>query len=80
MVLLVPASVSAQLGALASQRLPARTLRRTFAFLLVATVGAIAWDLLTWYIGLPTSSSHALVGGLRFSLGTAREGIKGGGY
>jgi inorganic phosphate transporter, PiT family len=27
-------------------------------------VGAIAWDLLTWYLGLPTSSSHALVGGM----------------
>jgi inorganic phosphate transporter, PiT family len=27
-------------------------------------VGAIIWDLLTWYFGLPTSSSHALVGGL----------------
>jgi len=26
-------------------------------------VGAIVWDLITWYIGLPTSSSHALVGG-----------------
>ena len=25
--------------------------------------GAIAWDLITWYVGLPTSSSHALVGG-----------------
>src|SRR5258705_6633407 len=25
--------------------------------------GAIVWDLITWYIGLPTSSSHALVGG-----------------
>src|ERR1041384_97979 len=25
--------------------------------------GAITWDLLTWYFGLPTSSSHALVGG-----------------
>lgn len=29
-----------------------------------ALVGAIIWDLITWYIGLPTSSSHALVGGL----------------
>lgn len=29
-----------------------------------ALVGAIVWDLITWYIGLPTSSSHALVGGL----------------
>ena len=26
-------------------------------------VGAILWDLLTWYLGLPTSSSHALIGG-----------------
>jgi inorganic phosphate transporter, PiT family len=26
-------------------------------------LGAIAWDLITWYFGLPTSSSHALVGG-----------------
>lgn len=27
-------------------------------------VGAIAWNLITWYLGLPTSSSHALIGGL----------------
>ena len=27
-------------------------------------VGAIAWDVITWYVGLPTSSSHALVGGM----------------
>src|SRR5436309_3472458 len=26
--------------------------------------GAIVWDLLTWWWGLPTSSSHALIGGL----------------
>ena len=26
-------------------------------------LGAILWDLITWYVGLPTSSSHALVGG-----------------
>ena len=26
-------------------------------------VGAIVWDLLTWWLGLPTSSSHALIGG-----------------
>lgn len=29
-----------------------------------ALVGAIVWDLLTWWWGLPTSSSHALIGGL----------------
>src|SRR5436853_5125078 len=27
-------------------------------------VAACAWDLLTWYWGLPTSSSHALIGGM----------------
>ncbi len=26
-------------------------------------VGAIAWNIITWYLGLPTSSSHALIGG-----------------
>src|ERR687887_550159 len=27
-------------------------------------VGAIAWNLITWYYGLPSSSSHALIGGV----------------
>jgi inorganic phosphate transporter, PiT family len=36
--------------------------------ILSALVGAIVWDMLTWYWGLPSSSSHALVGGL---VGTA---------
>ncbi len=31
---------------------------------LAALIGAIAWNLITWYYGLPSSSSHALVGGL----------------
>src|SRR4029453_14509636 len=26
-------------------------------------IGAIAWNLLTWYFGIPSSSSHALIGG-----------------
>ncbi len=29
-----------------------------------ALVGAIAWNILTWYYGIPSSSSHALIGGL----------------
>jgi len=29
-----------------------------------ALIGAISWNLLTWYFGLPSSSSHALIGGL----------------
>ncbi len=32
--------------------------------IIAALIGAIVWDLLTWWYGLPTSSSHALVGGL----------------
>jgi inorganic phosphate transporter, PiT family len=32
--------------------------------ILAALIGAIAWNLLTWYFGLPSSSSHALIGGL----------------
>lgn len=32
--------------------------------ILAALTGAIIWDLLTWWWGLPTSSSHALIGGL----------------
>src|SRR5687768_6122405 len=31
--------------------------------LLAGVLGAIFWNLITWYLGLPTSSSHALVGG-----------------
>ncbi len=31
---------------------------------LAALAGAIFWDLVTWYLGLPSSSSHALIGGL----------------
>lgn len=31
---------------------------------LAALLGAIAWNLITWYFGLPSSSSHALIGGL----------------
>ena len=29
-----------------------------------ALIGAIAWDVITWYYGIPTSSSHALIGGM----------------
>jgi inorganic phosphate transporter, PiT family len=35
----------------------------TSAVIFSGLLGAILWDLITWYVGLPTSSSHALVGG-----------------
>lgn len=31
---------------------------------LAALIGAIAWNLITWWLGLPSSSSHALIGGV----------------
>ncbi len=35
----------------------------TYAVIFSGLVGAILWNLITWYFGLPTSSSHALFGG-----------------
>lgn len=32
--------------------------------ILAALLGAIIWNLITWYVGIPSSSSHALIGGL----------------
>ncbi|MGN6599905.1 MAG: inorganic phosphate transporter [Actinomycetes bacterium] len=37
---------------------------RGLVVLFAALAGAIAWNLITWYFGLPSSSSHALIGGL----------------
>ncbi len=34
------------------------------AVVFAALVGAIAWDMITWFYGIPSSSSHALIGGL----------------
>jgi len=39
-----------------------------------ALAGAILWNVLTWFLGIPSSSSHALVGGL-VGAGTAKGGI-----
>ena len=36
----------------------------TLSVILSALVGAIVWNLITWYFGLPGSSSHALIGGM----------------
>ena len=35
----------------------------TYTVIFAGLVGAITWNLITWYYGLPTSSSHALIGG-----------------
>lgn len=41
---------------------------------LAALVGAILWNIITWYFGLPSSSSHALIGGL-LGAGIAKAGF-----
>ena len=40
-------------------------------------LGAIIWNLITWYYGLPSSSSHALIGGLAGSAVAAHNGFDG---
>ena len=45
------------------------------AFVILAGLcGAIVWDLITWYVGLPTSSSHALIGAYA-GAGIAKAGL-----
>ena len=39
-----------------------------------ALIGAISWNLITWYYGIPSSSSHALIGGL-VGAGVAKAGL-----
>jgi inorganic phosphate transporter, PiT family len=36
----------------------------TLSIILAGLVGAITWNLITWFLGLPSSSSHALIGGI----------------
>src|SRR5436189_4473683 len=45
--------------------------------LLAALLGAIIWNLITWYLGLPTSSSHALLGGYAGAGIAAYHGVSG---
>jgi len=45
--------------------------------LFAALIGAIIWNLITWYLGLPTSSSHALIGGYGGAAIAAYGGVSG---
>ena len=47
----------------------------TTSVILAGLTGAIVWDLITWYYGLPTSSSHALIGGYA-GAAIAKVGVK----
>src|ERR671913_1629945 len=46
------------------------------AVIFAGLVGAIAWNFLTWWLGLPTSSSHALIGGVARGRGP-QAGLRG---
>ena len=47
----------------------------TLKIVLAGLVGAITWNLITWYMGLPSSSSHALIGGVMGSAVAATHGF-----
>jgi PiT family inorganic phosphate transporter len=49
------------------------------AVVLAALLGAIAWNLVTWWFGLPSSSSHALIGGLVGAATASAGTVKWGG-
>src|SRR5512144_503792 len=53
----------------------------TLNVILAALVGAIVWNLVTWYFGIPGSSSHALIGGMvgAVIIGAGLAAIKFGG-
>jgi len=59
------------------------TIASTLAFkpgmvvVMAALIGAIAWNLITWYRGLPSSSTHALIGGLVGAGIAAAHGLDG---
>ncbi|HVQ09288.1 MAG TPA: inorganic phosphate transporter [Allosphingosinicella sp.] len=46
----------------------------TSAVIFSALIGAISWNVITWLLGIPSSSSHALIGGL-LGAGIAKTGI-----
>ena len=50
----------------------------TLNVILAALIGAILWNLITWYFGIPGSSSHALIGGMvgAVLIGAGFEAIK----
>ncbi|MFA5191385.1 MAG: inorganic phosphate transporter [Verrucomicrobiia bacterium] len=49
----------------------------TLETVLAALIGAIAWNLLTWYYGIPSSSSHCLIGGIvGATLATSGTGVQ----
>src|SRR5437763_10631603 len=59
----VGAFISLKVAATVAQGIVSTT-EVTTIIIFAGLVGAIAWNLITWYFGLPSSSSHALIGGI----------------
>ncbi|WP_040320822.1 inorganic phosphate transporter [Aeromicrobium marinum] len=51
-------------GIIAIEEIPADQSALALTVVMSALVGAITWNLITWYFGIPSSSSHALIGGI----------------
>ena len=51
-------------GARVSNTIASLLAQPTVVVIIASLLGATAWNLITWYLGLPSSSTHALVGGL----------------
>lgn len=49
---------------------------RGLAIVFASLIGAICWNLITWYFGLPSSSSHALIGGMVGAALAASAGVQ----
>jgi inorganic phosphate transporter, PiT family len=84
-VALAMAAVANVLGALVSTKVAATVGsgiidapigRNGLLIVLAGLLGAIAWNLGTWWLGLPSSSSHALIGGLIGAALAGSEGVK----
>ena len=59
----VGAFISLEVAATVAKDIVERRPRSRSLIVFAGLVGAIAWNLITWYFGLPSSSSHALIGG-----------------
>src|SRR5437899_10560724 len=70
---LVSTKVAATVG---SGIISAPSGRAGLVIVLAALLGAISWNLATWWFGLPSSSSHALIGGLVGAALASSDGVK----
>src|SRR5690348_7241379 len=64
-------------GSAVSNTIASLLLQPTVLILLAGLVGGIVWNLITWYWGLPSSSTHAFIGGLVGAAIAADGGLGG---